>query len=94
MPVIGPEGFLDECYIEVSASGRMTKKLFHKVLLENFAVDARKEVNDDKWILLIVDNCTSHVDIKTIQALHKKKIALAFLPPNTTSFSKINLLLM
>ena len=87
LPVIGPKGFLDECYIEVSASGRMTKKLFHKVLLENFAVDARKEVNDDKWILLIVDNCTSHVDIKTIQALHKKKIALAFLPPNTTEIA-------
>ena len=56
------------------------------MLTEIFGTKSRQKCNpEDSRVLLLLDNCASHVDFETVTKLNEMKIVLAFFfPPNST----------
>lgn len=84
IPVIGPAGYMDDSSAEYSSKGSMTSQKFRKWLTDIFVPRSRENLSDDEWVLLCLDNCSSHVGLETLQLAQKHKIALATFFPNST----------
>ena len=58
IPLVGPEGCLEESICHSTHSAAMTKAEFPFWLLNIFAPFARQTLEEHDWILLLIDNCS------------------------------------
>jgi hypothetical protein len=65
-PVLGPRGHLDDSNDEYTTNGAMTEEMFC-YNIENFVPHARKNLPEDKWNAVCLDNCKCHVGLKGFQ---------------------------
>ena len=83
-PTIGPEGSVKGWKMTWSPKGAMTTEIFSDWLVNDFAEKIRPKIDESRWVLLLMDNCSSHYSSEAFQILHEKKIAVGFFVPNST----------
>lgn len=76
--------YMKDSSVVHSCKGCNTMELFDNWIFDVFAKKSRENRRDDEFTLLCIDNCSSHFSMETIEKLFKKKIVLAYFPPNAT----------
>ena len=83
-PQIGPAGYLKDWNSAWTPRGSMNSELFASWLTEDFAEKIKPKIDQTRWVLLLMDICSSHYSSEAFRILHERKIAVAFFLPNTT----------